>query len=103
MTGKASGPKWQKTTKEWRLLLDHPDTDPAIWNRRRGVEYSFEEWISCWHKLWTGWNHPRRRLTIWRIVKEGFYTNKRGRKWHVSRGMCPVCRQELESTEHLFF
>lgn len=80
---------WALPTQSWNKIIAKPLCNLIKVNSRWDTEGSVCQWICQFKNLWSGWTHPKARLTIWRVLVHTFYCNKRGRTWTVSNSDFP--------------
>ncbi|KAL3675635.1 hypothetical protein R1sor_025583 [Riccia sorocarpa] len=94
---------WKHTAKFWTTLQ---------WGQTRsfkGLSDRWQEqrdpaaWLKRWKSLWDGPTLFKQKIWIWRILNQGIFTASRAEKWKVADGVCPRCRMEKETVEHLFW
>jgi hypothetical protein len=73
-----------------------------LWNKHWGGD-KIRDWTKRLRKLWTGISHPQTRITVWRVLQEGYYNNVRGYKMEQVQQKVSTLQQWAETTEHLFF
>lgn len=96
-------PGWHFPNRIWVSRLGKIEMDVNKLNRKWQVQNTRQDWERLWKQLWGGWTFPKVRFFMWKLIHHGFFTNSKALKWGVADGICPRCRVERETLNHLFF
>lgn len=73
-----------KLNQKWQILLDR------------------KQWYFKFTKLWLPSIQPKQSVHMWLILHKGLWTGERALKLGIGNGLCPRCKRDVESLQHLF-
>ncbi|KAL3689560.1 hypothetical protein R1sor_015869 [Riccia sorocarpa] len=95
------GESWRLPAAFWSNLIEKQKPSFGNLNRYWGMSTEPATWLTRWKQLWQGASLPRHKIGLWRFLQQGFATLHRAAKWHVSDGICRLCRNAQETLIHL--
>ncbi|KAL3687290.1 hypothetical protein R1sor_013599 [Riccia sorocarpa] len=58
---------------------------------------------ASWQKIWESATSFRTRITLWRFLQKGFFSNSKALRMRKGDGLCSWCGTQVEHRKHLFW
>ncbi|CAM6124134.1 unnamed protein product [Calypogeia fissa] len=87
--------------KLYQILLPI-SSDMDRLNRIWGSSLSSDDWNLWWDSLWTADLPMRSKVFLWRVISQGFYTQKKAAQIGRDSPSCTQCQAPVEDLPHVF-
>ncbi|CAM6082402.1 unnamed protein product [Calypogeia fissa] len=85
----------------YRLLLPIRNDIPRL-NQIWQCSMTPTDWQSLWSTLWASDLSTRLKVFFWRVISQGFYTQKKAAQIGRDTPFCHMCPLEIEDLPHIF-
>ncbi|GJZ07560.1 RNA-directed DNA polymerase, eukaryota, reverse transcriptase zinc-binding domain protein [Tanacetum coccineum] len=108
--------KYPSLTLNNIIPFNHDKVDETVWRSKCGKDGKFtikqaykdlcdSSDVVKWHKMiWFTQNIPKHSFILWIAVQNRLVTQDKVRRWgSIDMMVCPLCKKDMDSHQHLFF